>query len=416
MADTYVVGGSGGGGGGGASVNATYLTATNEVSILPYSVWTLGTMSGTSAWAIDPTAIANEAYNIAIGNGALASGTNSCIAIGRGAYAADNICISIGYNSSSNNNGGVAIGYAANANASQAVAVGASSAATAADAVAIGHGCLATGQNALSAANGSVASGTDAVSLGYNSAVAANYAVGLGNAAYIQSLGTYCLAIGAGAAPNLSNHTGDTGSVAIGYSAECDVINLGEGIYQVAPNVAIGTSSLAKGGGVAIGASASAQYGNTAIGYQSVDFNWNNIVSIGNSTTPRDIVNIRHLISGTASVAPTGTAQTGAGTSPTITIVGTDIAHKITLATGTSVPGGASDILLVTYHTTWPTGVLSGAPLVVLTPGNSAAAGLAGTSGVYVTNPTSGSTYLISVNSAGLASSTTYIWNVLVMM
>ena len=70
---------------------------------------------------------------------------------------------------------------------------------------------------------------------------------------------------------------------------------------------------------------------------------------------------------GTPSITP----STGAGTSPTISISGSDCGGKISLTPGTS-PSGSGVIATITFAQAW-----ASAPSVVLTPGNASTASIA---------------------------------------
>jgi hypothetical protein len=109
-------------------------------------------------------------------------------------------------------------------------------------------------------------------------------------------------------------------------------------------------------------------------------------------------------ISGTTSV----TAGGGAGTSPTISVTGTDMAGQISVTTGTS-PLSAQIIVGLLYNTTF--GAFSGVPYVTLTPTNANAAGQA--NNIYLDTPST-TGFNIKCISA-LAASTTYTWNYMVI-
>lgn len=109
---------------------------------------------------------------------------------------------------------------------------------------------------------------------------------------------------------------------------------------------------------------------------------------------------IYHAV-GNATV-PTIAAGTGAGTSPTIAITGTDVAGKITITTGT-LPTLSADVFTVTFQTAFAT-----APYVTFSPGNGNAAALNGLTMVYVT-PATG-TFKFTAGATALAAATQYIW------
>ncbi len=100
-------------------------------------------------------------------------------------------------------------------------------------------------------------------------------------------------------------------------------------------------------------------------------------------------------------------AGTGAGTSPTLSIAGSDMNGTITLTTGSGPSGSAATIATVTFHTAH-----SSAPrTVTLTPGNAAAAALSGTTMPFVDASTiSATTFALKSGSSALAGATDYIW------
>lgn len=101
--------------------------------------------------------------------------------------------------------------------------------------------------------------------------------------------------------------------------------------------------------------------------------------------------------------APTLTAGSGAGSSPTKSIVGVDNGGTITLTPGLG-SAGAEIILTVTYATAFPTD-----SAVTLSPSNLSASQLFGTSGLYVSS--TASSFTINTTTGGLSSGTQLIWN-----
>lgn len=105
--------------------------------------------------------------------------------------------------------------------------------------------------------------------------------------------------------------------------------------------------------------------------------------------------------------APSATAGAAAGTSPTITVSGTDHSGYVSIATGTS-PNVAADgtVATVTFDQTWyPAAPKS----IILTPSNSAAANLSATQ-PYVDRSTITTTQFVikKPSASALAASTTY--------
>lgn len=96
-------------------------------------------------------------------------------------------------------------------------------------------------------------------------------------------------------------------------------------------------------------------------------------------------------------------AGTGAGTSPTISISGTDLAGDVTVTTGT-LPTASGIVGTITYSFAYPTHTYP-----VLYPGNSATALLSGVSMVYTTGNTT--TFVITAGTTALTAVTTYVWH-----
>ena len=101
--------------------------------------------------------------------------------------------------------------------------------------------------------------------------------------------------------------------------------------------------------------------------------------------------------------APTIAAGAGAGTSPTVSVTGTDNSGQITITTGTS-PIAAATIATITFASTY-----LNTPYVVISPANANAAALYNTTRVYAASSTTAIT--LTAGSAALTASTQYIWN-----
>jgi hypothetical protein len=110
--------------------------------------------------------------------------------------------------------------------------------------------------------------------------------------------------------------------------------------------------------------------------------------------------------SGTTSAAPVIVAAgTGAGTSPTISIVGNNIGGTITLTTG-STPAASAIVATVTFSSAF-----DAAPAVGLDPANVNAAGLSGTSVVFADSASTTTTvFVLKSGSTALPGATQYIW------
>lgn len=132
----------------------------------------------------------------------------------------------------------------------------------------------------------------------------------------------------------------------------------------------------------------------------------NGRVGIGTATPSRTLdvagaTRIQQLL-GSSGSSPSNAAGSGAGTSPTITVTGTDVAGKIVITAGTT-PSASAAIITLTFGTTYPN-----APYPMLIAGNTSAAALSGTGNVYVTSNTTD--FTINVGSTALVNATQYIW------
>lgn len=129
----------------------------------------------------------------------------------------------------------------------------------------------------------------------------------------------------------------------------------------------------------------------------------------GALTNSATTTTIKHLAGSTS--APSIAAGTGAGTTPTVSVSGTDISGIVNITTGTSPAGSNAIVATVTFNTTY-----ASAPKgVVLVPANTNAAALATTTQVFVpangqTNGVGTTTFVVESNGTALAASTAYIW------
>lgn len=110
------------------------------------------------------------------------------------------------------------------------------------------------------------------------------------------------------------------------------------------------------------------------------------------------------------SLTPAGAAGAGAGTSPTTSVVGSNLCGTVNVTTGTSPTGANATVYTVTYNgsLTYQNG-----SIVELFPGNAATSALAGNSQVFAT--TTGTTFSIISGVTALAASTSYVWYYQVM-
>lgn len=125
--------------------------------------------------------------------------------------------------------------------------------------------------------------------------------------------------------------------------------------------------------------------------------------------TDDDFDTARHFRS--SGNAPTIAAWTGAGTTPTVRIAGTDVRGTITVTTG-SKPSASAVVATVTFNVTY-----GNAPgVIILQPSNEAAAVLSGAATVFENKANRSATaFVIRVGSMPLAGTTTYLWDYLVM-
>lgn len=115
-------------------------------------------------------------------------------------------------------------------------------------------------------------------------------------------------------------------------------------------------------------------------------------------------VKLPHLVGNTS--APTISAGSGAGTSPTVSITGTDLAGYITVTTGTA-PTLSATIVTVTFNTAY-----AATPnTVLLDPANSNAALLSGVTEPFADQAGISTTvFTITAGTTALTGSTTYKW------
>lgn len=105
--------------------------------------------------------------------------------------------------------------------------------------------------------------------------------------------------------------------------------------------------------------------------------------------------------------APTIAAGTGAGTTPTVSIAGTDIAGTISVRTG-AAPATSSTVVTITFNRQWGGTTI---PKIILQPTNRATAELTGTNLAYVTQAsTTTSSWVITSGTVALGTPVTYTW------
>lgn len=132
------------------------------------------------------------------------------------------------------------------------------------------------------------------------------------------------------------------------------------------------------------------------------------VIGDGNGGNALKVYSGHVLLTG---ATPTITAGSGAGTSPTVSISGSDQAGVITITTG-SGPSVSATVATVTFGIAFATTPQA----VILTPGGPNAAGLSGASMLYEDSASRSTTaFVLKVGSSGLAATTTYLFNYQVM-
>ena len=106
---------------------------------------------------------------------------------------------------------------------------------------------------------------------------------------------------------------------------------------------------------------------------------------------------------------PTIVAGAGAGTLPTVSVIGNDNAMQITVVTG-SVPAGTNAVIAtITFNRAFVS-----SPKVVFSSANALTATLSGASMVFMDAAGSLTTYVITSGTVALTGASTYLWNVVV--
>lgn len=128
-----------------------------------------------------------------------------------------------------------------------------------------------------------------------------------------------------------------------------------------------------------------------------------------------DGISTLHLIGNSGT--PTIAAGSGAGTSPTLSVTGTDLGGTISITTGTSPGGAGSYIATITFNTAYSLPPRA----VIIMPSSPNAAALTGSNaqpfvpGLGSTNEPTTTTFTIQANGTGLTASTTYTWSYMVI-
>jgi hypothetical protein len=124
------------------------------------------------------------------------------------------------------------------------------------------------------------------------------------------------------------------------------------------------------------------------------------VVTTANVTVGESL-SVKHL-KGNSST-PVIQATIGAGNNAVVKITGTDMSGVIEVTVG-DAPNANAVLATIQYSTEY-----SGAPVVIITPGNAATASLTGTTTVFVGSNTN-SDFTLNTNATPLVSKTTYKW------
>lgn len=111
-----------------------------------------------------------------------------------------------------------------------------------------------------------------------------------------------------------------------------------------------------------------------------------------------------HIIGNTS--APAIAAGAGAGTGPTVSVVGTDLALKVNVTTGTLPTGANATIATITFNV-----VYGAAPHCIFVPDNAVSALLTGASAIFINETTT--TFLLKSGTTALTAATGYSWEIL---
>ncbi|WP_424409307.1 ESPR-type extended signal peptide-containing protein [Pasteurella sp. PK-2025] len=243
---------------------------------------------GSEAWVLNP-----GTYGIAIGDNATASGWNA-MAYGRMAYAKEGRTLAIGVDTRAEAKGSLAIGAYTQTTGEHAIAIGASDKkATAAKAlanasIAIGEVSNSSGEQAVAIGKQANSSGAQAVALGKSANASANQAIAIGDSS--KASHEQAIALGKSAQAKASK------AIAAGYNTEVNSANavaLGNNITIASGfehAVVLGTGSSTQNGTKETQATVNEiTYSNFA-GHNNVSKG--HVVSVGNSTHRRQIVNL----------------------------------------------------------------------------------------------------------------------------
>lgn len=309
------------------------------------------------------------------------------------------ISIGTNSNSASGGGGGIAIGNAAVADGAETVSIG-NAASSGGLGLAIGGGSnafnngLAIGGNALSPNQG-LAIGTSTIADG---------GVAIGTNANSGTIGG-SVAIGQNA--TISGFSNPTIMLGSGTAVLDGGLNIGTGtVFGILDSAGVlyGTGLIFKTGSNVYGSPpSSGQPGGTWNLGDGSGSHGGNIGMDQGSVVNASAIFSKHYVG--IYTGATIAAGVGAGTSPTVSIAGTDSAGAVSVTTGTLPTGTNAVVATITFNTAYG----GTAPYIVLQPANAITATLSGVSMVFVTSTTT--TFVITSGTTALTAATAYKWN-----
>ena len=198
--------------------------------------------------------------------------------------------------------------------------------------------------------------------------------------------------------------------------AESDSTNVGSGVANTVGNLSIipfgGTTNIT--GIVTVTGVVNADGGLDRSTTAELSLGVTNATAItlgqtGITTTVHGTLAAKHLVS-TAAGTVTIAAGTGAGTSPTVSVTGTDIAGVISVTTGSGSPATDATVATITFGTAYGASPIA----VILTPANALTAAIAAAATPFASTITT-TEFLITSNGVALDTATAYQWYYSVM-
>ncbi len=282
-----------------AKSHGTKSCSTKKLLAMLIATGIMTCASAAPVMAEDAVNLAPDATKIAIGEGAVASGKGSVVAIGQKASASGEGSVAIGEEAVASGLVGIAIGRDAVASGADSIAIGSDTKADNTSSVAVGNDIKFTAESGTAVGQQAYASGKEATAIGTMTNVnyddkwteanpgqrrnAGELSTAIG--AYACSWGLYSTAVG-----GLSKAEGEM-ATAIGYSSQANVNH----------GTALGAySEVTAGWGVAIGTSSVADRKSRVVGLYAPDEDKDSLtwkanagaVSVGSATITRQITNV----------------------------------------------------------------------------------------------------------------------------